>query len=74
MNRLYLTIPSIPDNISRIESFVERVIEEFQLPENLGKTTGRGLFLMMKLTDGLLFARNGAKVVMTYSIINSSKI
>lgn len=35
-------------------------------PENLMKTTGRGLYLMMTLTDNLLFARNGAKVVMTF--------
>lgn len=35
-------------------------------PENLMKTTGRGLYLMMTLTDNLLFTRNGAKVVMTF--------
>ena len=35
-------------------------------PENLMKTTGRGLYLMMTLTDNLLFTRNGAKVEMTF--------
>lgn len=35
-------------------------------PENLMKTTGRGLYLMMTLTDNLVFTRNGAKVVMTF--------
>ena len=34
--------------------------------ENLMKTTGRGLYLMMTLTDNLLFTRNGAKVEMTF--------
>ena len=35
-------------------------------PENLMKTTGRGLYLMMTLTDNLVFTRIGAKVVMTF--------
>lgn len=35
-------------------------------PENLMKTTDRGLYLMMTLTDNLLFTRNGAKVEMTF--------
>lgn len=35
-------------------------------PENLMKTTGRGLYLMMTLTDNLLFTRNGTKVEMTF--------
>ena len=34
--------------------------------DNLMKTTGRGLYLMIHLTDELLFAKNGAKVIMTF--------
>lgn len=38
-------------------------------PENLEKATGRGLYLMTHLTDELLFAKNGAKVIMIFSLI-----
>lgn len=35
-------------------------------PENLTRITGRGLYLMGRLTDELLFAKNGAKTVMVF--------
>lgn len=38
--------------------------------ENSEKATGRGLYLMKSLTDELLFAKNGAKVMMTISLPN----
>lgn len=38
-------------------------------PVNLEKATGRGLYLMTQLTDELLFAKNGAKVIMIFSLI-----
>lgn len=38
-------------------------------PVNLEKATGRGLYLMTHLTDELLFAKNGAKVIMIFSLI-----
>lgn len=37
--------------------------------ENLEKATGRGLYLMTHLTDELLFAKNGTKVIMIFSLI-----
>lgn len=42
------------------------------IPNNPAKTAGRGLYLMRTLTDGLVFAKNGAKVVMIFSIINET--
>lgn len=134
MNVLNLTIASEMNNIRMVENFIEKIIEEFELPQiqrgkltlavieavnnsilfgnrqdsrktiklvatkgrrkivvtvedegdgfdfrnlpdpttpdNLMKTTGRGLYLMVTLTDELLFARNGAKVVMTFLLTN----
>lgn len=48
------------------EGFDFKNIPDPTTPENLMKTTGRGLYLMIHLTDELLFAKNGAKVVMTF--------
>lgn len=134
MNVLNLTIASEMNNIRMVENFIEKIIEEFELPQiqrgkltlavieavnnsilfgnrqdprktiklvatkgrrkivvtvedegdgfdfrnlpdpttpgNLMKTSGRGLYLMVTLTDELLFARNGAKVVMTFLLTN----
>lgn len=38
------------------------------LPDNLGKITGRGLFLMKNLSDNLIFSNNGASVTMIYNL------
>lgn len=46
---------SIPDPIS---------------PENLMKETGRGLYIITSLTDELFFAKNGAKIIMCFSLTN----
>lgn len=48
------------------EGFDFKNIPDPTTPENLMKATGRGLYLMIHLTDELLFAKNGAKVVMTF--------
>ena len=133
MNKLSLIIASELTNIKEVENFIEKTIEEFELPEalkgkiiisiaeavnnsilygnkqdsqklvklavvrsqkkviftvedegegfnfknipdpttpeNLEKATGRGLYLMTHLTDELLFAKNGAKVIMIFSLI-----
>lgn len=37
-------------------------------PERLMQTNGRGLYLIKKLSDKLLFAKNGAKVIMAFSL------
>lgn len=48
------------------EGFDFTQIPDPTTPDNLMMVTGRGLYLMVHLTDELLFARNGAKVVMTF--------
>lgn len=48
------------------EGFDFEHIPDPTTPENLMKISGRGLYLMVSLTDELLFAKNGAKVVMTF--------
>ena len=37
-------------------------------PENLEKVSGRGVFLMEKLSDGITFIENGRKVRMTFNL------
>lgn len=37
-------------------------------PDKLMQVTGRGLYLMNSLTDELLFAKNGAKVIMVFNL------
>lgn len=130
MNHFNLTITPEPDFIRIVENFIEHIIEEFQIPEQLRaritlpvieavtnsilfrsendpnkcvklyavkgnrkivitvedegkgidldilsgvdninkllKEKSRGLYLMVSLPDELLFAHNGAKVIMTY--------
>lgn len=130
MNKLSLTITSELNNISKVESYIDQLFNEFKLSEklrgkislsimeavnnailsgnklnpqkmvkldaaknnrkivimvedegegfdykclpdpttsdNLMKATGRGLYLMITLTDKLLFMKNGSKVVMTF--------
>lgn len=48
------------------EGFDYRHIPDPTISENLMKTTGRGLYLMSRLTDELLFDLNGRKVVMSF--------
>ena len=50
------------------EGFDFNNIPDPTTPENLIKVTGRGLFLMKKLTNELLFVQNGSKVIMTFFI------
>lgn len=52
------------------EGFDFKSIPDPTTPENLEKATGRGLYLMTHLTDELLFAKNGAKVIMIFSLIS----
>lgn len=130
MNYFSLTIASNPDNIGKVEKFIDDIIEKLEIPEKLharialpiieavtnsilfrndndpqkivklfaarggqkivitvednGKgidfnklpnftttneiieETSRGLYMLVSLPNELLFARNGAKVVMTY--------
>ena len=51
------------------EGFDFKNILDPTTPENLEKATGRGLYLMTHLTDELLFAQNGAKIIMIFSLI-----
>lgn len=48
------------------EGFDFKQIPDPTTPERLMQTTGRGLYLMVNLTDELLFAKNGAKVIMSF--------
>lgn len=132
MNKLELSIQSELSNISQVENFIEKLIEQYQLskkvyanvalsileavnnailygnkqnplkkvrlaaiknthkvivtvedegegfdfnhipdpttPEKFMKESGRGLYLMIKLTDELIFAKNGAKVIMVFTL------
>ena len=43
-------------------------IPDFSKPETFMQCTGRGLYLMITLPDELLFAKRGAKVIMTFSL------
>lgn len=52
------------------EGFDFMNIPDLTALENSEKTTGRGLYLIMHLTDELLFAKNGAKVIMMFSLID----
>lgn len=52
------------------EGFDFKNIPDPTTPENIEKATGRGLYLMTHLTDELLFAKNGAKVIMIFSLIS----
>lgn len=48
------------------EGFDFKQIPDPTTPERLMQTTGRGLYLIVNLTDELLFAKNGAKVIMSF--------
>lgn len=48
------------------EGFDFKQIPAPTTPEMLMQTTGRGLYLMVNLTDVLLFAKNGTKVIMLF--------
>ena len=50
------------------EGFDFKNIPDPTTPEHLEKVTGRGLYLMTHLTNELLFAKNGAKVIMVFSL------
>lgn len=50
------------------EGFNFNTIPDPTTPEHLEKVTGRGLYLMTHLTNELLFAKNGAKVIMIFSL------
>lgn len=50
------------------EGFDFSQIPDPTTPERLMRTNGRGLYLMKKLSDKLLFAKNGAKVIMAFSL------
>lgn len=52
------------------EGFDFKNIPDPTTPENLEKATGRGLYLMTHLTDELLFAKNGAKVIIVFSLLD----
>lgn len=48
------------------EGFDLSKIPDFSRPETFMQCTGRGLYLMITLADKLLFAKRGAKVIMTF--------
>lgn len=50
------------------EGFDFENIPDPTTPEYLEKVTDRGLYLMTHLTNQLLFAKNGAKVIMMFSL------
>ena len=50
------------------EGFDLTKIPDFSKSETFMQCTGRGLYLMITLPDELLFAKRGAKVIMTFSL------
>lgn len=50
------------------EGFDYTMIPDPTLPDNLGKATGRGLYLMKSLSDDLIFSNGGASVTMVYQL------
>lgn len=50
------------------EGFDFENIPDPTTPEYLEKVTAKGLYLMTHLTNQLLFAKNGAKVIMMFSL------
>ncbi len=42
--------------------------EDPTLPENLEKTSGRGIYLMSILSDRMIYEKNGAKVTLYFNI------
>ncbi len=50
------------------EGFDLKKIPDPTTPENLMKTTSRGLYLMAAFTYELLFAKNGAKVILIFPL------
>ena len=52
------------------EGFDLTKIPDFSKPETFMQCTGRGLYLMITLPNELLFAKRGAKVIMTFSLID----
>lgn len=50
------------------EGFDYENIPDPTLPDNIKKITGRGLYLMKTLSDGLEFEKGGAKVIMTFNV------
>lgn len=39
------------------------------IPDNIGKTTGRGLYLIKALSDNLTFEKNGAKIILSFKML-----
>lgn len=50
------------------EGFDFNHIPDPTTPEKFMEESGRGLYLMVKLTDELIFAKNGAKVIMVFTL------
>lgn len=50
------------------EGFDYTYIPDPTLPENIGKVTGRGLYLMKTLSDELLFENGGASVTLVFNL------
>ena len=48
------------------EGFDYSIIPDPTIPENIDKESKRGLFLMEKLSDELIFENNGATVIMIF--------
>lgn len=49
------------------EGFDYNRIPDPTIPEKFRKESGKGLYLMGKLTDKLIFDKNGAKVIMVFT-------
>lgn len=74
MNHFSLTIASEPDNIGKVENFIEYIIEEFQIPHKL---YGRiALPVIEAVTNSILFGNKNdpQKMVKLYAAKGSRKI
>lgn len=50
------------------DGFDYATVPDPTLPENLEKTSGRGIFLMRSLADNIAFENNGRKIKLKFSI------
>ena len=54
------------------EGFAYKKIPDPTTPENIRKSSGRGIYLMKVLSNSLKFQKNGSKVTMSFSLNSES--
>lgn len=71
--KIILTAKMDKDLVITIEDegagFDYTFIPDPTIPDNIGKTTGRGLYLIKALSDNLTFEKNGAKIILSFKML-----